>query len=482
MGLIAGVAVTGLAVPYVRSERVTTQASADGLAAAGTSDPAAGAATASDPAAVGASPGSTVPGAAGSPSGTPEAGGGAPASAGPAAGGATDIGVTANQIKLGIGIVDVGAAKDLGFNFDIGDEHARYEALIAAQNAKGGINGRKIVADYRTFDATNPAAPAQAACVAWTKDVKVFSVLVESQFPIAAAVCVYGQGQTPFITTDGVDASYYSSGLYFSTQASDTRILIDHARYLHSKGLLKGKTIGVVSGDGAERTGIDRALVPELQRLGYQVADVEIVPTSVAGTQRIPIVISNLKAKKVDYVILAANVILAGPFVQAADRAGYHPGFGLSDINNEINDQVASYYPDSFEGTVGISTHRFAEYRAGAPLAPADQACIDRVRKVDPKVLPTTNSAFEVAMGECAMFDSWVAGALGAGPALTRASWLAAMERSTAPFGIPSTLDGTFGPGKHDAVDFEREVVWHKSCKCWELVGGRSTPIRRMDA
>jgi ABC-type branched-subunit amino acid transport system substrate-binding protein len=476
MGLILGVALTGLTVPYVRTEHVATQTTEGARSATGgTVDPSTGE---TGPGSTGpADPSASAGAGGGGPAGSASAGGGAASPTG----GATDVGVTADTIKVGIGIVDVGAAKDLGYNFDLGDQHARYEALIAAQNAKGGIHGRKIVPDYRTFDATNPSAPTQAACVAWTKDVKVFTVLVESQFPAAAAVCVFGQNRTPFITTDGIDESYYANGLYWSTQANDNRILIDQAHYLADKGTLKGKTIGVLSGDGTERTAIDKTLVPTLAQLGYKVADVEVVPQSIEGTQRMPLAISNFMAKGVDFVIIAANVILAGPFVQAAERAGYHPGFGLSDFNNEINDQVADYYPDSFDGTVGLSTHRFSEYRAGAPFAPADQSCLDRVHKVDPKVLPTTNSAFEVSMGECAMFDAWVRGLQGAGPNLTRATWVAAMERSGS-FGISSTQDGSFGPGKHDAVDYEREVAWRKSCTCWQIVGGRSAPLRRMQS
>src|SRR5436189_6248901 len=126
------------------------------------------------------------------------------------------------------------------------------------------------------------------------------------------------------------------------------------------------------------------------------------------------VAISNFKAAGVDFVIIAANVILAGPFAQSADRAGFHPEYGLSDFNNQINDQVASYYPDSFEGTIALSTHRFSEYRAGNPPPPADQQCVDRVMSADPKVLPSTNSAFEVAMQECGMFDLFVPGATNA--------------------------------------------------------------------
>jgi hypothetical protein len=224
-------------------------------------------------------------------------------------------------------------------------------------------------------------------------------VLVESQFPAQAAVCLTGQGQTPLVTTQGLDQAYYGSGLFFSTQASDARILADQAHYLAGRGALNGKTIGVVSGDGSDQLAVGDTLLTTLQQLGYRVADVEVVPSNTSGLQRLPIAISNLNAKGVNFLIVAANVILAGPFAQAADRAGFHPQYALSDFNNEINDQVASYYPAGFEGTVGLSTHRFSQYRAGAAPSPADANCLKRVLPADPKVQPFTNSAYEVAKG-----------------------------------------------------------------------------------
>src|SRR3546814_8942543 len=80
---------------------------------------------------------------------------------------------------------------------------------------------------------------------------------------------------TPVFTTDGIDESYYGNGLYFSLQASDNRILADHAAYLIDKGVLEGKTIGVLAGEGAERLAIDSTLLPALASAGYEVKSVE---------------------------------------------------------------------------------------------------------------------------------------------------------------------------------------------------------------
>jgi hypothetical protein len=473
-----GALATGVAVPFVRTDTsVQKGRSTESLTAgAGAGGSAAGAGEGSGGAtATGSGTGGAATGAPGAGGAT--GGGGSSAAAGGAQ--TADVGVTADQVKLGIALIDVGAAKSFGFNFDLGNQRARYDALLAAQNAKGGINGRKIVADYRTIDAANQDTSGHAACVGWTKDAKVFSVLAETQLTQASTVCLIGQAATPVFTTDGIDQSYYANGLFFSTQASDNRILADHAAYLIEKGVLKGKTIGVLGGEGAERLAIDNTLIPRLQQAGFKVADVEVVPGTTAGTQRLPIAVSNLKAANVDFVIIAANVILAGPFVQAANRAGFNPQYSLSDFNNEINDQVASYYPDAFDGTIGLSTHDFPQYRAGMPVPPADQQCFDRVAKADPKAVPFQNSAHEVALGECAIFDAWVRAALAAGPNLTRASLVHGAE-SAGTFQIPGTLEGSFAPGKHDAVDVEREVAWRKSCTCWQIVNPNQ--LRRMES
>lgn len=491
IGLVVGILLTGLVVPFVRTETETTETAAPAGAVSGPQRTAAGEVTdpttgdaLADPTATagggtsggGAGGGGEVAGGDGGGEVAGDAGGGAA----PAGVTGTDAGVSDGEVKIGIALLDIGIAKDFGMNFDIGNQRARWDALIAHQNAQGGINGRQIVADYRTFNAAKPVETQQAACVGWTKDAQVFSVLVHSQLTQAAAVCLIGEGATPVFTTDGIDQSYYGNGMLFTLQANDNRILADHARYLHDKGVLKGRSIGIMSGEGAERLAVDNTLVPALQQYGYTVKAIEVVPGDTSGTQKLPIAVSNMKAAGVDYVIIAANVVLAAPFVQAADRAGFRPQYSLSDFNNQINDQAAGNYPPSFDGTVGLSTHRFPEYRAGLPQPPADKACMDRIGQADPKALDYRSAAFEVAMGECTLFDVWAQAAIRAGEHLNRPNLIAAAEQMGT-FGIAGTLDGSFGPGKHDAVDFEREVVWRKDCKCWRILGDPGA-LRRLES
>src|SRR5271169_6366724 len=70
-------------------------------------------------------------------------------------------GVTPTSIKLGITYLDAAAIRNI-VNIDPGNYHVAYTALIDQINAKGGINGRKIVPVFEAIDpiGTTPAATA----------------------------------------------------------------------------------------------------------------------------------------------------------------------------------------------------------------------------------------------------------------------------------------------------------------------------------
>ncbi|HEY1831639.1 MAG TPA: hypothetical protein VGG38_15500 [Acidimicrobiales bacterium] len=387
-------------------------------------------------------------------------------------------GVTATQIKIGIGLINVGGAAQFGYNFNIGNEQARYQALINTINNTGGVDGRKIIPYYESFDVTDPTASSQAACIDWTQTDHVFAVLVESQFPIAAEVCIL-QAETPLITTQGTEQSYYGNNLLFTTLASDNRTLQDQADFLASSGMLTGKTIGIVSGDGSDELAVDNTLMPALKKLGFSVKDIEIVPDSTAAVQEEPIAISNLQAAGVNLVIMADNVVLSGPFAQSASQAGYNPEYAISDFNNQINPATQGYFPASFNGTIGLSQTQLIDNASGVALSPADQACVNIVDPADPTVLPTSNAAFPVAMGECAIFDLLMDGIKGAGQGLTLSSWLAGMNTiGSSP--LPNTQGGSINGAKHDFDDYEQEVIWKSSCTCWQLLSGAPTPERQL--
>jgi hypothetical protein len=254
--------------------------------------------------------------------------------------------------------------------------------------------------------------------------------------------------------------------------------LTDQVHHLARTGALTGRTIGVLSGDGADLVSVNQTLLPELSRLGASVKRVEVVPGDTSATQRMPVAVSNFKAAGVDLVIMAASSVLVGPFAQAAARSNYFPVFEVSDFNYQVNDALSDQFPDAFDGTVALSIQQFPTYNGGGSPPPADAACIDLVRGVEPAMSNTRSLAFGLALIECGVFDSWLSIARRAGPGLSSASMASAAEQ-TGSFPISGSLDGSFGPGKFDAVDQVREVVWKKDCHCWKSLP--NTAPRRLE-
>src|ERR1700722_9171071 len=94
----------------------------------------------------------------------------------PAAGAASpaDQGVTAKTIAIGLPYVNFEALKSLGVTINDGNFPDAYKSVIAGINAKGGINGRKLVLSSVEM---NPSVPAEAApsCTQLTEDDHVFA-------------------------------------------------------------------------------------------------------------------------------------------------------------------------------------------------------------------------------------------------------------------------------------------------------------------
>jgi hypothetical protein len=478
IAFFVGLAVAGLVVPYVRTQAVTEQTATVGAGPTAATLPGGAPVTLAGGAPI------TVPGGAAVAGGVAGTGDGAVGPSGgvadPAAAAAgPEVGVTDTEIRIGISILDPGAAEQFGASFNTGDEEGRWNALIDHANAEGGIFGRQIVPVYRTIDiVSHPVESAQAACVGWTEDDQVFAVLFTAQILAETVVCITGQGATPLFTSEGQNQAYYGNGLLFTSGPSDERLLLDQAHHLIDSGRLDGRTIGILSGDGTDQQVVNSALIPAIEAAGSSIADVEVVPGTVDGGQRLPVTMSNFKANGVDLIIAAANSTFVGPAAQGADRSNYHPDFAVSDFNYQVNDALSSYFPDSFDGQTGLSIQSFPSNNSGLPPSPQDADCLARMSGVDDPGLADQHSlAYGLATIQCSIFDPWLAAMRNTGGAVTRAGLIAGAE-SLGSFPIPNGLQGSWGPGKHDAGDEVREVVWRVDCKCWQLAQGASTPTR----
>jgi hypothetical protein len=427
IGIVVGLLLAGLAVPFLVADRATTQAVV-----------------------------------AGGPGGGPD--------------GPSDVGVTDTTIKVGFSGPDLAKLGNFGFgNIDSGDVEGRFRALVDSVNAKGGINGRTIVPVFNQYDfVTDPAAGAQAACTTMVTDARVFAVVDAGPYPGSGVSC-YTDQQIPFLTLNGYTAGSYESGYLFTAFPTYQRSLRDQVAYLDAHSLLDGKTIGVFTDEGSQFKAVQEALVPAIEATGHKVVDIETVNEDATALQQAPAVLSNFKAHNVDFLIVATLPLFAKTLPELAARQGFTPTYAYSDFFNEISDAYGDYGPAN-NGAIGLTSTRIGEDKTGAPVPAADQACLDRVA-ANKENLQRGSQPYVIAMYQCTMFDLFVEAATRTGKQLTHAGFVAAAE-GIGTIEVPNSANGSTAPGKHDLLDGLRPVTYNSACPCWAVAGDFADPSR----
>ena len=473
IGATVAVLALGLAIPFVFGERPAdvqtrgpVRATADSTSTSLQVDPAGAGSPVTGPAAVAAAP---PPG-----SGTASTAGAA-AGAAPAQLSASDVGVTARSILIGMPDIDLSGVKQLGISAgsDL-DPKAAYEAVVKDLNDRGGILGRRVEIAWAKVNPVDTATFA-AACRKWTEDDHVFAVIAAVGFFGPPVRCITEEHRTPFLSADGQDAAFYAAanGLLFTTGQGKTRIMRNFGHWLDREGHLKGATIGVIAADGFDRVPVDEGLLPTLAQLGYKVARREYVSqtdTSIVPGQ-IAVAVQNMRAAGVDLVIGASNLLYQALFVQQAESQHYFPHYVASDFAQMTTDLLGSAFPASYDGTIGVTSYRTGEQRIGRPEPDGDARCRQVLSGYIGKPVARGSADDSNVQFVCGVMQVFAAGATAAGPGLTRVG-LSRGVQGLGSFSLPFAGGGSFAPGKFDASDFERSVQWHKSCTCWTPLPG----------
>ena len=386
--------------------------------------------------------------------------------------GASDIGVTADAIKVGFVLTDLTKAKQLlgDIGADQNDQRASYQAFVDEANKAGGVNGRKLEPVFTSFDPVT--GDAATACNKLTEDDKVFAVVANGIFG-PPVLCITQQHTTPLLSVGGFINEYYekSAGLLYSVQPSKPRSARNSIAALEQQGVLRGKTVGVFTSQaGDDDVAVKTALVPALAKLDHQVAHVaDLAVDSGTALGQIPVEVTQMRDAHVDLVFLSTNAFFSGVFVQKADEQGYRPLYALSDADDNIADFFVSRMPASFEAT-GFTAKHTGEQRTGTAEAATDAGCRKIVEASAGTKVERGTTAYEMAMGACNEVRLLVRGAKAAGVALTRASWAKSMQHLGS-FPQAYANGGSFSATKFDAADFIRPVKADMTCKCWKPEG-----------
>ena len=386
---------------------------------------------------------------------------------------ATETGVTADTIKLGMLILNVGNVERLGIAVGVNPEQQRqaWRAYIAEVNEAGGIHGRTIEPVFKEYDVTQNDSQ-RAACLAMTEDHKVFAVL-DIALITAHALCVADEHETPLITLQPMPREAYakSDGRLFTLFAEGGRTWRNVANDLHGRGALRGKTIGILGDTAPGNPETLKTLEEELGALGYKVAHRSKLASDGTTAQlpqaasQIPVEVQAMRRANVDLVLMATGNLTGTQFVQNADSQGYRPKYVVADWFNGYSDTYVQNMPDSFDGTL-ITTNRTGEFRTDRPEPETEKRCRSIYERRSGEKLDRSTIAYNSTLRLCTLLDVFVRGANAATVNLTRGSLSSGLQ-GLGQLSLSSFGGGSYRPGKFDAADLIRTARFDPECNCW---------------
>ena len=246
---------------------------------------------------------------------------------------ASQQGVTPSTIKVGVTYADVAAIRNI-INVDPGDYQVAYKTLFDQINAKGGIDGRKIVP---VFSAVNPLGTAAAAttCTQLTEDDKVFAVLGFFQQPDTACylqthnVAIIGASLT-------TQQAQQAKAPWYNNLISDSDLVPKEMAVFKQEGVFKGKKVAVV-GTNIDQPEINLVL-PVLHREGVDVVQTAVnsVPDTdtAAQVQEYGTIAQRFQSAGADVVVSVGNSGNGFPSALQTTQSTYHPRIVATDYTD----------------------------------------------------------------------------------------------------------------------------------------------------
>ena len=246
---------------------------------------------------------------------------------------APEQGVTPSTIKVGVTYADVAAIRNI-INVDPGDYQVAYKTLFDQINAKGGIDGRKIVP---VFSAVNPLGTAAAAttCTQLTEDDKVFAVLGFFQQPDTA--CYLQTHNVPIIGASlTAQQAQQAKAPWYNNLISDSDLVPKEMAVFKQEGVFKGKKVAVV-GTNIDQPEINLVL-PVLHREGVDVVQTAVnsVPDTdtAAQVQEYGTIAQRFQSAGADVVVSVGNSGNGFPSALQTTQSTYRPRIVATDYTD----------------------------------------------------------------------------------------------------------------------------------------------------
>jgi ABC-type branched-subunit amino acid transport system substrate-binding protein len=334
------------------------------------------------------------------------------------------------------------------------------QALVDEINETGGLQGKKIewVDQAVGVDAMLSPDAARKPCLAMTQEDKAFAVILSPGLTADVVRCLAVENHTLTMTMsswgkplyDDAEGRLFAGGINVSIGAE--RSYAGWPSLLEKAGALtKASKVGIIRDDTAEsQSANDNGLKPALQKEGYDVVAEAVLPCDPSGqscTQQ-AVAIQKLKDAGADFVFITAAPVMVPQLLTEAQNVKFDPQWtvaGLSATNSAA--KLEGAVRDAYDGAWGLSQ----QFKDSTPAADECREIIKRRTGIEVKGV-TDSDAFAIVT--CLMVKLVADGIKKIDGPITQGAVIKQLEAMSE---VPSYTGrpGSFGPGKHDAGDYQ---------------------------
>ena len=411
-------------------------------------------------------------------------------------------GVTPTQINVGISYGTNADAVNQAAGFsglDTGNEQAYAQAVVDDINKHGGIAGRRLHPIWHATNAedTSPHASQDSAeCATYTQDNHAFAVAAVgftrnfTSCVTKSAIQVAGGELAAYDEQDFAESPYLVDvdTLDLDSQMAGLVPMLVHQGYFSGWDTTLGQAssatkakVGVVAfEDPAWDHALHKVLLPALSAAGYPVSSSDVYtilsPQSEAdqgpAVEQVQNAELRMHSDGVTHVVLMdSNGGLTEIYSTAAYGQHYYPRYSLTSASGAQQLLAGGdLQPAEMNGSMGLGWEPTLDLPDNVTgdrsiwSTPGRQHCI-AVMKAAGQTFPSTNGEL-IALGYCESlyFIQQVIDIIA--PNITRANFMAEVDRLG--YGFPSsTVQKTyFGPGHHDSVVLGYDMRYDASCQC----------------
>ncbi|MDG1846297.1 MAG: ABC transporter substrate-binding protein, partial [Acidimicrobiales bacterium] len=391
---------------------------------------------------------------------------------------ASDVGITADSIKIGVVVSDLQGLIDIGYPLPgaLSTDHLseRFTKYFDEWNAAGGINGRTVEGVQITWDPLSPASM-EESCTKAVLDEQVFMAINASGFSQAFLPCFTEDNDTTFFYGEVapqlmIDAA--PNRLFALNPPSE--IAGDAgAKLIVSQGIIpSGSKVGILDSNNPAIEAAGTAAKAVLEGAGYSTTTITVNTLSgdnAAANAEGAAAVAQFNAEGVDHVFVIIPFIYASGFwgevgtlqptwdrtILDSASSNCTP-FGASRTNAAAENAICVTSYDSYAtptGGVGDDDAFEAQCREEwLDHFPIFNGKSDKGAPSGEVGLETADGELlnsDYAPGECTMQYVIKEALENAGVNPTRDSFADAMRGVSGPQAFRSNGEGAFGPGKN---------------------------------